>query len=169
MQHSGFLLDTNVVSELMRQRPDPHIKAFLQALAWQDAYVSSITVWETLNGIGRLRPGRRRETLEFRFRSLIDDVFGGRAIEWTAEDAMACAKVMEHKRRIGEPLDDHMADAMIAGTALRRGLAVVTRNEAEFRNTGVHTVNPWIGTLAIQQRLFDGRMDPSASSGCEPE
>ena len=50
---------------------------------------------------------------------------------------------MEDKRRRGEPLDSHLPDAMIAGTAVRHGLGIVTRNESEFRHTGTEAVNPW--------------------------
>ena len=58
-------------------------------------------------------------------------------------DAQACARIMELKRRRGEPLDSHLPDAMIAGTAVRHGLTIVTRNESEFLNTGARAVDPW--------------------------
>ena len=58
-------------------------------------------------------------------------------------DACACAHIMEAKRRLGEPLDDHLPDAMLAGTAASRGLAISTRNVDELRNTGIRAVDPW--------------------------
>ena len=146
----------------MRVHPDPHVTAFLETLPCQDVGVASITAWEILNGIGQLRSGRRRTTLEFRFRSLLEDVFAGRVFAWTIEDALACARVMARKRRIGEPLDDHLPDAMIAGTAVRLGFVVVTRNETQFRNIGTHVMNPWSGALTIQQSPFDGQEEQSA-------
>ena len=72
-----------------------------------------------------------------------DDVFEERVFDWTAADAQACAHIMEIKRRRGEPLDRHLPDAMIAGTAVCHDLTIVTRNEREFRNTGAKAVNPW--------------------------
>ena len=75
---------------------------------------------------------------------MLDDVFEDRVFGWTAADAQICAGIMETKRRKGEPLDSHLPDAMIAGTAVRHGLTIVTRNEQEFRNTGANAVNPWI-------------------------
>ena len=157
--HRGYLLDTNVVSEMMRVHPDPQVEAFLGTLQCQDVGVASITAWEIFNGIVQLSSGSRRTALEFRFRSLLEEALDGRVFDWTMEDAIACAQVMERKRRTGEPLDDHLPDAMIAGTAVRLGFAVVTRNVVHFRNTGIAVVNPWINALTIQQRPFDAPED----------
>ena len=67
------------------------------------------------------------------------------AVAVTLADAQACARIMEEKRRQGEPLDDHLPDAFLAAVAACRGLTVVTRNAGEFRNTGVEVVDPWAG------------------------
>ena len=138
-----WLLDTNVVSEMMRPSPETRVARFLDSISEEGLGVSSVTVWEVLNGIGRLEPGQRRAILAQRVQELLDDLFEGRVLDWTASDAQACAPIMEEKRRLGESLDSHLPDAMLAGTAASRGLTVVTRNESEFRNTGVRTVNPW--------------------------
>lgn len=138
-----YLLDTNVVSELMRRNPDPRVAACVDAIGERGIGLASVTVWEVLDGIGRLDPGRRREELLERFQAVLEDLFEGRVLAWTIKDARACADVMERKRRRGEPLDDHLPDAMLAGTAICHGLAIVTRNEAEFRHTGLEIVNPW--------------------------
>ncbi|MYG81921.1 MAG: type II toxin-antitoxin system VapC family toxin [Gemmatimonadetes bacterium] len=138
-----WLIDTNVVSEMMRPAPEPRVAGFLDGIWAQGVGVASITVWEILNGIRRMDAGRRREHLADRFQGMLDDLFSGRILDWTLHDAEACARVMETKRRRGEPLDEHLPDAMLAGTALRRGLALATRNERDFRNTGIEVVNPW--------------------------
>ena len=143
----AWLIDTNVISEMMRPRPEPRVAAFLDSIAEDGLGLASITVWEILNGIGRLDPGRRRRALADRFQDLVDDLFEDRIVNWTSADAQACANIMEDKRRRGEALDDHLPDAILAAAALTRGLAVVTRNEEEFRNTGVETVNPWTAAL----------------------
>ena len=96
-----------------------------------------------LDGIGRLAPGQRRRGLADRFHDLLDELFEDRIVEWTLADVRACARIMEEKRRRGEALDDHVPDAFLAAAAATRGLAVVTRNSGEFRNTGVETVDPW--------------------------
>ena len=139
----AWILDTNVVSEMMRPYPEPRVAYFLDAIAVEGIGIATITIWEILNGIGRLHPGRRREALATRFQGILDDVFEDRVIDWTASDALACAVVMEIKRRLGESLDHHLPVSMLAGTARSRKLTVVTRNEKGFRNTGVKAINPW--------------------------
>ena len=139
----AWLIDTNVVSEMMRPRPEPRVAAYLDSIADDGLGLASITVWEVLDGIGRLAPGRRRRGLADRFHDLLDELFEDRVVDWTQADAQACARIMEEKRRCGEALDDHVPDAFLAAAAATRGLAVVTRNTGEFRNTGVETVDPW--------------------------
>ena len=139
----AWLIDTNVVSEMMRPRPEPRVAGFLDSIADEGLGLASITVWEVLDGIGRLAPGRRRRSLADRFHDLLDELFEDCIVEWTLADAEACARIMEDKRRRGEPLDDHVPDAFLAAAASTRGLTVLTRNTGEFRNTGVETVDPW--------------------------
>lgn len=139
----AWLLDANVVSEMMRPNPEPRVAAVLDSIAGEGIGLASITVWEILDGIGRLSPGRRRRDLEERFRDLLNELFEDRIVEWTLVDAEACARIMEEKRRRGEPLDDHVPDAFLAAAAACRGLGVVTRNAREFRNTGIEIVDPW--------------------------
>ena len=116
---------------------------FLDGIWAQGVGLASVTVWEILNGIGRMDAGRRRERLAERFQGLLDDLFRERVFDWTLSDAQACARIMESKRRRGEPLDDHLPDALLAGAAARHGLTLVTRNERDFRHTGIEVVNPW--------------------------
>ena len=139
----AWLIDTNVVSEMMRPRPEPRVAVFLDSIEREGIGLASVTAWEILDGIGRLSPGRRRENLAARFHDLLDELFEDRIVDWSLADARACARIMEDKRRCGEPLDDHVPDAFLAAAAASRGLAVVTRNTGEFRNTGVTTVDPW--------------------------
>ena len=141
----AWLLDTNTVSEMMRPKPELRVAKFLDRIAGEGIGLASITVWEILTGIGHLYPGRRRDNLAKRFQGLLDELFEGRIFDWTLADARACARIMEEKRRQGEPLDDHLPDAFLAAAAACRGVAVVTRNAGEFRNTGVEVIDPWAG------------------------
>ncbi|WP_420439827.1 PIN domain-containing protein [Candidatus Palauibacter sp.] len=138
-----WLIDTNVVSEMMRPAPEPRVAGFLDGIWAQGVGLASVTVWEILNGIGRVGASRRREQLAERFQGLLDDLFRERVLDWTLSDARVCARIMASTRRRGEPLDDHLPDAMLAAAAARHGLTLVTRNERDFRNTGIEVVNPW--------------------------
>lgn len=142
----AWLLDANVISEMMRPEPEPRVVAFLDSIADGELGIASVTVWEILDGIARLAPGRRRNDLAKRFHDMLDELFEDRIVDWTLADAEACARIMEEKRRRGEPLDDHVPDAFLAAAAATRGLAVMTRNVGEFRNTGADIVNPWTAT-----------------------
>ena len=139
----AWLLDANVVSEMMRPHPDSRVADFLDGIAAEGIGLACVTVWEILNGIGRLDAGRRRNELLSRLEDLLDDLFGEHVFDWTFADARTCATIMEGKRRRGEPLDGHLADAFLAAMAVRLGSTVVTRNVGEFRDTGVEYVDPW--------------------------
>ena len=151
----AYLLDTNVVSEMMRPEPDWRVASAIEVAALDGIGMASMTVWEILNGIGRLDHGRR-DDLRARFESLLDEAFDGRVLDWTLADAQACAGLMEAKRRLGEPLDDHLPDAMIAATAVTRALTVLTRNEQEYQNTGAAWVNPWTGLTGLVRHALSG-------------
>lgn len=139
----AWLLDTNVVSEMMRPRPEPRVAAFLDRIADEGMGLSPVTVWEILNGVGLLDEGRRRDDILRRFEGLLDEVFEGRILDWTLADARNCAVIMEEKRRRGESLDHHLPDAFLLAAAVSRGLSIVTRNEKQFRHAGTKVVNPW--------------------------
>ena len=141
---SAYLLDANVISEMMRPTPEPRVAEFLNRTAQEGLGVASITVWEILNGLGRLEPGRRRHDLvngsgAFSTRSLGDGYSTGplTTLAHVQTSWKKGAGVASHSIH-------HLPDAMLAGTALSRGLTIVTRNEREFRNTGAALVNPWV-------------------------
>ena len=139
----AWILDTSVVSEMMRPYPEPRVAWFLDAIAHEGIGISTVTIWEILSGIGRLTAAQRREELAMRFRNMLEDVFEDRVIDWTASDALECAVIMIIRRRMGESLDHRLPDGMFAGAASSRNLTIVTGNEKEFRNTGVKAINPW--------------------------
>ena len=138
------LLDTNIVSEMMKRVPDPVVSRFLDRESRQEVFgLAVITVFEILNGIGRLPEGQRRDTIAAGFDGVLSHLFHNRIVAWDEAAARASAAIVEKWRRMGEPLDDHFQDAMLAGIAHHRNLKVVTRNDREFRNTGITVLNPW--------------------------
>lgn len=138
-----FVLDTNVVSELMQASPDPVVQAWSDRQGAGRLAIAAPSLLELRYGVEILAAGRRRDALAERINGFLEDLFGPRIIAFGAQEATACSSLMAKKRALGESLDDHLADAMIAACALVSELAVATRNENDFRNTGVRIVNPW--------------------------
>ena len=138
-----YLVDTNVISEVMRPEADREVLLWFDRIGFSRVALASPTVMEMKYGIEQMPIGARRSRREMQFADLLEVYLGGRVVSYGREEAEECARIMAKKREIGESLEDHLADAMIAACALTAGLAVATRNETEFRNTGVKIVNPW--------------------------
>lgn len=138
----SFLLDTNVLSEWLRQRPEPAV------LAWQAAwpadlfYVSAVTQAEMLLGAQILPAGARRAALLQALEAVFAEDFAQRVLPFDAAAAPLYAEVVARRRAIGRPVSQF--DAQIAATARRHGLAVVTRNVADFTDCGVNVIDPWM-------------------------
>jgi predicted nucleic acid-binding protein len=90
-----------------------------------------------------LPEGKRRDELTFRFDALVADLFGAGVYDFITTAAERCASIMARKRVLGEPLDDHLPDDMIAGIAAQAGLPVATRNRSELRKCGLVLIDPW--------------------------
>ncbi len=139
-----YLVDANVVSELMRPAPSPAVLAWLDRAGTRALAIASPVIWEIRYGLATLAPGKRRDGLSERFDELRRALFADRIVCFGEDEATLCAEIMATRRSAGESLDDHLADAMIAACAVSRRLTVLTRNESEFRNTGAEVVNPWM-------------------------
>jgi hypothetical protein len=140
---AAYILDSNVVSELMRPRPATPVLAWLDRQGVMKLATAAPVIWEIRYGIEILSDSDRRDRLSRRFEELAQALFADRIVTFGGEAARFCASIMAEKRALGEPLDDHLPDAMTAACALHAGVGVATRNLAEFRNTGVKLVNPW--------------------------
>ena len=135
-----IILDTNVISEIMRPEPDAGVKAWLAALDPLDLAVTSITVAEIQRGIVRLPKGRRRTGLANRFAAFIEASFAGRLLAFDKAAAYACGEVSARREQKGLHAD--AVDMMIAGiVATTRGSA--TRNITDFNECGIPLINPW--------------------------
>jgi predicted nucleic acid-binding protein len=135
-----IVLDTNVVSELMRPSPAAEVVAWLRSRSAAELATTAVTWAEVRYGIARLIDGRRKSELL----RLADDVFGTFADQVLPFDAAAAsgyADLVAHRERIGAPIDGF--DAQIAAICLTHGAPLATRNEKDFRETGVVTINPW--------------------------
>ncbi len=136
-----ILLDTNVLSELMKAAPDPTVLAFVDGVPGMALFTTAITQAEILYGIALLPEGRRRDALLVAARTALESHFRGRVLPFDGDAAEAFAAIAASRRERGRPISQ--ADAQIAAIAKSRGAALATRNAADFDGCGVTVVNPW--------------------------
>jgi hypothetical protein len=139
-----ILLDTNVVSEAMRPKPDRNVLAWLDAQAAETLYLSTVSLAELLLGIESLPTGKRRKALAAALAEQVIALFGERIVPFDLAAAQTYPKIVIRARRHGHPLG--VADAQIAAIAASRHFSVATRDEAPFRSAGVPVINPWSET-----------------------
>lgn len=135
-----FLLDTNVISEPKRARPDEGVIAWLSDQLLSDLHLSVITVGELRRGIVRLESGRRRDDLDFWLADLVLR-YGERILPVDLDVTERWAALAEAARSAGRPSE--MTDELIAATAHVHGLTIVTRNVRHFEHTGCRVLSPW--------------------------
>lgn len=136
-----IVLDTNVVSELMRPTPDPDVVAWVDNWPTMELAVTSVTVAEVLYGIGRLDDGQRKATLQALAHAMFEEDFHGRVLPFGFEEAEIYAGLVVQRERDGLPIS--MADAQIAAVTARHRARLATRNTRDFAGLPVDVVNPW--------------------------
>lgn len=136
-----IILDTNVVSELMRAQPAEPVTRWVTAQVTTMLYVTAITQAEILHGIGLLPGGKRRVALEAAADVMFSEDFGGRILPFDSEAARAYADIAIERRKAGRPIAQF--DAQIAAIARFNRAVFVTRNVPDFEGCGVLIVNPW--------------------------
>ena len=137
----SFLLDTNVVSEVIRPRPDPGVTAWLADADEDRVFMSVVTLAELRHGVERLVAGRRRARLDQWLRNELPLRFDGRILPVDQAVADAWGTVAARHDELGRPIG--IMDAFIAATALVHGLTLVTRNASDFESSVHAIVNPW--------------------------
>lgn len=137
----AFLLDTNVVSELMRARPEQRVLDWVAAHMPAELYLSAITLGELIRGIAKLPAGRRRSTLRRWLDADLRREFEGRIMAFDQSTATIWGDLMGEADRRGRPRA--AIDAQIAATARQHDLTLATRNTAEFDGLDLRLVNPW--------------------------
>jgi hypothetical protein len=138
----SFLLDTNVVSEWTKSKPNANLIAWLALVDEDQTFLSVITIAEIKFGIERLKPGQRRAGLESWLHGDLDARFERRVLPVDAAVAQAWGKITAERAALGRPVA--IMDGFIAATALVHGLTLVTRNTADFEHTGAPLLNPWL-------------------------
>jgi predicted nucleic acid-binding protein len=140
---SGWLLDTNVLSELRKPRPLARVQAFVAAQPLDSLFVSSVSLAEIRYGIERLDDPLRRAELTDWLNLRLRPLFAQRVLEVSEEVMFRWRLLVEEGRKAGHTYSQ--PDLIIAATALQHGLTVVTRDTDDFRRARVPLLNPWVG------------------------
>src|SRR5215469_2934564 len=136
-----ILLDTNVLSALMRHTPDPAVVDWLDNEPTVSIWTTSITVFEIRTGINLLEHGRRRRQHDRNFTQLLTDDLRGRVQVFDQAAALAAGTIAADQQRDGRTVE--IRDVQIAGITASRRAVLATRNIRHFEATGIDLVNPW--------------------------
>ena len=134
----SYLLDTNVISEVVQRKPDRKVITWLQQLPDDALFISVLTLGEIRSGVERLRDGKRREKLRLWLEHDLVDWFGGRVLTVDTAVADRWGRLLA---AAGRPLPT--IDSLLAATALHHELRLVTRNTKDFAIPGLELINPW--------------------------
>ena len=135
-----IVLDTNVVSEVMKPSADPAVSAWLNDQVAETLYLSSVTLAELLFGIGALPAGRRKDALAATLDGLLA-LFGRRVLPFDADAARCFAPLATKARAVGKGFPT--PDGYIAAIAVANGFTVATRDTGPFEAAGVKVIDPW--------------------------
>ena len=136
-----FVLDTNVVSELMRERPNPEVMGWMDNQLTDNLFVTSITEAEVRTGVAILPDGERRRGLAAAAERLFAVFFSERILPFDSDAAQAYATLAAERRAAGRPISQ--SDCQIAAIAYSRGAPVVTRDVDDFEGCGLDVIDPW--------------------------
>jgi len=136
-----IVLDTNVLSALMRQVPEVQVVEWLDRQPAESVWITSITLFEARLGLALLPKGRRQQTLEAAFARLLEEDLENRVLDFDSTAATEAASLAAARQKAGRPVD--MRDTQIAGIALARRATLATRNVRHFQDLNVPVVDPW--------------------------
>lgn len=136
-----IVLDTNVISALMRREADPVVLTWLDEQPAESVWTTSVTVFEVRMGLELLAESRRRRILEDLFTKMLQEDFDGRVLPFDSAAAQAAGRIAAEQRRTGRSLE--IRDVQIAGIAVVRKATVATRNVRHFDGLGLALINPW--------------------------
>jgi predicted nucleic acid-binding protein len=138
-----IILDTTVISEVMRAEPDPGVMLWLETQALRQLATTSINLAEIERGLARLPVGRRRRELEVKFARFLVRGFVGRVFDFDPAAADIYGDLVVTRERMGRPLEGF--DGLIAAIARSRGMPLATRNVGDFEGCGIDVISPWEG------------------------
>jgi predicted nucleic acid-binding protein len=136
-----IILDTNILSALMRKVPAAPVVAWLDRQPAESVWITSITLIEARLGLALLPTGRRRQSLEAAFARLLKEDLENRVLDFDSDAAAEAASLAAERQKAGRPVD--MRDTQIAGIALARCATLATRNARHFGDLKIPIVDPW--------------------------
>jgi toxin FitB len=136
-----IILDTNVLSTLMRREPDAPVVDWVDRQPAESIWITSITLFETRLGLALLPAGRRRQSLHAAFAQLLQEDLENRVLDFDTAAATEAATLAADRQRAGRPAD--IRDTQIAGIALARRATLATRHVRHFADLKVPVVDPW--------------------------
>ncbi len=136
-----IILDTNVISELLRPLPDSGVLGWLDSLEISQVATTAVTAAELRCGVARLADGHRKRELAVAVRGILAEDFYGRVLPFDERASTRYADIVTGRERAGRPIG--VADAQIAAICRDSGATLSTRNTADFEGTGVELIDPW--------------------------
>ena len=136
-----IILDTNVLSALMRTTPDRPVVAWLDRQPFESIWITSITLFEAHLGLRLLPRGARQRALEATFARVLEEDLEGRVLDFDGAAATEAASLAAIRQKAGRPVD--LRDTQIAGISLARRATLATRNVRHFAGLSIPIVNPW--------------------------
>ena len=136
-----IVLDTNVISELMRSDPDGAVLEWFAQQPIAGLFTTTVSEAEIYYGLALLPEGRRRDSLQDAARAMFEEDFAGRILSFDSDAAHAYADIASARRQIGQPISQF--DAQIAGIVRSRGARLSTRNVRDFADCEIALVDPW--------------------------
>ena len=136
-----IIIDTNVVSELMRAKPDPAVLAWFAGHAADTLFLTAVSEAELRTGAAILPAGQRRDRLVGAIDAMIDQDFAGRILPFDSSAARCYAEIAAARRGASKPIMD--ADCQIAAVSRACGAAIATRNVKDFEGCSIEVINPW--------------------------
>ena len=143
---SGWLLDTNVISELRRPRPSARVRSFISGQRLEDLFVSTVTLAEIRYGIETVGDPIRRAELSDWLLHRVRPMFDQRVLDVSEDVMFKWRLLVEDGRKVGHTFSQ--PDLIIAATALQHGLTVVTRKTGDYQRARVPLLNPWVDAAA---------------------
>lgn len=136
-----IVLDTNVLSELLRPAPDARVPAWLATKPRSALFTTTVVRAEIFYGVRMLPDGARKQGLLGAVQAVFDADFAARVLSFDNDAADAYAEIAASRRRTGQPISQF--DAMIAAVARSRGASLATRNVKDFVDCGIEVIDPW--------------------------